>query len=136
MNINMNIGSPEKRTKPTVPISTSVSKQRSERRIAVHLPLQVRCRDNRGVTIEEDTYSENLCGRGAGFVTRFVVAVGADLEIRIPFLHHASRRSEADFETHGRVVHVDDLPSQGQKLVGVQFTGPRFQRVYHSESAV
>jgi hypothetical protein len=51
-------------------------------------------------------------------------------------LHRALRRNEADFETNGRVVHVKGLPSQGQKLVGVQFTGPRFQRVYHSESAV
>src|ERR1700732_1716343 len=79
----------EKRTRPMVqaspPISTMVSKQRSERRIAVRLPLKVRGRDSRGVVFEEETASENLCRNGAAFVTRFDVALGSDLEIRIPF---------------------------------------------------
>jgi hypothetical protein len=95
----------------------------------------VRGRDKRGVIFEEETSSENLCRSGAAFVTRFDVAIGSDLEIRIPFSHYASRRSEADFETHGRVVHVGDSQMQGEKLVGVHFTGPRFQRVFRSESA-
>jgi hypothetical protein len=56
------------------PSSTSISRQRSERRIAVHLPLKVRGRDKRGVLFEEDTSSENLCRNGAAFVTRFDVA--------------------------------------------------------------
>ena len=151
-----------------VPVSTSVSRQRSERRIAVHLPLKVRGRDKRGVLFEEETSSENLCRNGAAFVTRFDVAVGSDLEIRIPLSYNATRRvgsarnaerfagsgnagrfagarnndrfagtrnEEADFATQGRVVHVADAPSHGEKLVGVQFTGPRFQRVFRSESA-
>jgi hypothetical protein len=156
-----------------VPVSTSVSRQRSERRISVHLPLRVRGRDKRGVLFEEETSSENLCRNGAAFLTRFDVAIGSDLEIRIPLSHNASRRAdpgrfggakdhdrfsgarnvnsfagarnvdrftgarnnEADFATQGRVVHVADGTSQGEKLVGVQFTGPRFQRVFRSESA-
>jgi len=91
-----------------VPLSTSVSRQRSERRIAVRLPLKVRGKDSRGFAFEEETSSENLCRSGAAFVTRFDVAVGSDLEIRIPFSQYASRRSDADFATHGRVVHVAD----------------------------
>ena len=128
-----------------VPLASStVSKQRSERRIAVRLPLKVRGRDARGFAFEEDTSSENLCRSGAAFVTRFDVAVGSDLEIRIPFSHYASRRpgssalarsADADFSTQGRVVHICDAQSEGEKLVGVQFTGPRFQRVFRSESA-
>jgi hypothetical protein len=145
-----------------VPPSSTLSTQRSERRIAVRLPLKVRGHDARGVAFEEDTASENLCRNGAAFVTRFDVAVGSDLEIRIPLSHYASRRvdrsavarnagpfagvrngdrfvgarsNDADFATHGRVVHVADSQSQGEKLVGVQFTGPRFQRVFRSESA-
>src|SRR5260370_1245076 len=47
----------------------------------------------------------------------------------------AARNSDTDFATHGRVVHVCDSESRGEKLVGVQFTGPRFQRVFRSESA-
>jgi hypothetical protein len=118
-----------------VPVITTVSRQRSERRIAVRLPLKVRGRDARGFAFEEDTSSENLCRSGAAFVTRFDVAIGSDLEIRIPFSQYASRRNDADFATHGRVVHVADSQSEGEKLVGVQFTGPRFQRVFRSESA-
>jgi hypothetical protein len=116
-------------------VSPSVSKQRSERRIAVRLPLTVRGRDRRGVTFEEETSSENLCRGGAAFVTRFDVAIGSDLEISIPFSHYAARRKEPDFATQGRVVHVRDSEGDGEHLVGVQFTGPRFRRLFRSESA-
>src|SRR5438445_11911373 len=103
--------------------STTVSKQRSERRISVRLPLKVRGRDSHGFPFEEDTSSENLCRNGAAFVTRFDVAIGSDLEIRIPLSQYGSRRAqlekfgaagngnrssaasmtERDFATHGRV---------------------------------
>jgi hypothetical protein len=116
-------------------VAPSVSKQRSERRIAVRLPLMVRGRDTRGVMFEEETSSENLCRGGAAFVTHFDLAVGSDLEICIPFSHYAPRRKEPDFATQGRVVHVSDSQTDGERLVGVQFTGPRFRRVFHSESA-
>lgn len=112
-----------------------VSKQRSERRISVRLPLRVRGRDTRGVVFEEETSSENLGRNGAAFLSHFDLAVGSDLEIRIPFSHYASRRLEADFATQGRVVHVSSTDAEGERLVGVQFTGPRFQRVFRSESA-
>jgi hypothetical protein len=107
----------------------------------VRLPLKVRGRDARGITFEEETSSENLCRNGAAFVTRFDVAIGSDLEIRIPFSRSASRRSpridqtEKDFATYGRVVHVADAKQPGEHLIGVQFTGPRFQRMFRSESA-
>lgn len=113
----------------------SPARQRSERRISVRLPLKVRGRDTRGVIFEEDTASENLCRSGAAFVTRFDVAIGSDLEIHIPHGHYASRRHEADFATHGRVVHVAAASGPGEHVIGVQFTGPRFQRVFRSESA-
>lgn len=129
------------------PASLSVSRQRSERRISVRLPLQVRGRDSRGVIFEEETSSENLCRNGAAFLTRFDVAIGTDLEIRIPLSRYSTRypnrrassldrdRSEQDFATSGRVVHVAEASGPGEHLVGVQFTGPRFQRVFRSESA-
>jgi hypothetical protein len=84
---------------------------------------------------EEETSSENLCRSGAAFVTRFDLPVGCDLEIRIPFSQSAIRRSERDFATRGRVVHVGTPEPQGEKIIGVQFTGPRFRRVFRSESA-
>jgi hypothetical protein len=100
----------------------------------VRLPLTVRGRDSRGVTFEEETSSENLCRGGAAFLTRFDVAIGSDLEILIPSSQYVARRREPDFATQGRVVHVRDAET-GERLVGVQFTGPRFRRLFHSESA-
>jgi hypothetical protein len=97
--------------------------------------MRVSGRDSRGRAFEEETSSENLCRNGAAFLTRFDVAIGADLEIRIPLSNYAARRGEADFSTCGRVVHVRDAESLGEKFVGVQFVGPRFPRVFRSESA-
>jgi hypothetical protein len=118
-----------------VPLSSSSSKQRSERRIAVRLPLKVSGRDSRGMVFEEETSSENLCRNGAAFATRFDLPIGSDLEIRIPFSQSPVRRHETDFATRGRVVHVSTPESEGEKIIGVQFTGPRFRRVFRSESA-
>ena len=116
-------------------ITERTARQRSERRISVRLPLRVRGRDARGFAFEEDTASENLCRSGAAFRTRFDVAIGSSLEIRIPIQTAAARRDDADFETQGRVVHVSEPLTDGEKVVGVQFVGRRFQRVFRSESA-
>lgn len=116
------------------PVMETVARKRSERRIAVRLPLRVRGKDARGFSFEEDTSSENLCRSGAAFRTRFDVAIGSSLEIRIPTQGAAQRRGEQDFETQGRVVHVSESLTDGEKVVGVQFVGPRFQRVFRSES--
>ena len=118
-----------------VQVSTLASRQRSERRIAVRLPMKISGRDSRGIVFTEDTSCENLCRSGVAFLTRLDVAIGSDLEIQIPRTHPMARKAEADFSTRGRVVHVADSQSGGEKLVGVQFTGPRFQRVFRSESA-
>lgn len=116
------------------PVMESVARKRSERRIAVRLPLRVRGRDARGFSFEEDTASENLCRSGAAFRTRFDVAIGSNLEIRIPTQGAGVRRGEQDFETQGKVVHVSESLTDGEKVVGVQFVGPRFQRVFRPES--
>lgn len=116
-------------------ITEKVARQRSERRISVRLPLRVRGRDTRGFAFEEDTSSENLCRSGAAFRTRFDVAIGSNLEIRIPMQGVATRRIEADFETQGRVVHVTESLTDGERVVGVQFVGPRFQRMFRPETA-
>jgi len=97
--------------------------------------MQVTGRDSRGVVFTEETASENLCRNGAAFLTRFELAVGSDLDIRIPLSQQARRREDADFATRGRVVHVAPASGLGERLVGVQFTGPRFQRMFRSESA-
>jgi hypothetical protein len=72
--------------------STSISEQRTNRRIAVRLPLTVSGRDSRGVTFQEETSSENLCRDGAAFLTRFDLAIGCDVEIHIPIAQRSVRR--------------------------------------------
>jgi len=47
---------------------------------------------------------------------------------------HVHKEKEVDFATQGRVVHVRDGET-GERLVGVQFTGPRFRRLFQRESA-
>lgn len=118
-------------------LNTSSSKQRTDRRIAVRLPLTVTGRDSRGVSFQEETSSENLCRSGASFVTRFDLPVGCDVEIRIPIAQSSFRKKEAesDFATRGRVVHVENSGDRGEKMIGVQFIGPRFRRMFLSESA-
>src|SRR5690349_10364769 len=100
-------------------------KQRTERRISVRLPMQVTGRDARGVIFTEETSSENLCRNGAAFVTRFELTIGCDLDIRIPMSQPAWRRDDHDFSTRGRVVHVAAASGPGERVVGIQFTGPR-----------
>jgi hypothetical protein len=101
--------------------------------VTVRLPLRVRGRDARGFAFEEDTSSENVCRGGAAFRTRFDVAVGSNLQIRIPLQPSYSRRIDADFETLGRVVHVRECENDGDKVVGVQFVGRRL-RMFRSEN--
>src|SRR6516165_8577661 len=119
---------------PMSQTSEKITRPRSERRVSVRLPLRVRGRDIRGFAFEEDTSSENLCRGGAAFRTRFDVAVGSNLEIRIPMPGVAMRRNE-DFQTQGRVVHVTETLTDGERVVGVQFVGPRFQRMFRPETA-
>jgi hypothetical protein len=118
-------------------LSTSISEQRANRRVTVRLPLTVSGRDSRGITFQEETSSENLCRGGAAFLTRFDLAIGCDVEIHIPIAQRSVRRKEAesDFATRGRVVHVGSAEIRGEKIIGVQFTGPHFRRMFLSESA-
>src|SRR5215475_9835501 len=107
------------------PVMESVARKRSERRIAVRLPLRVSGRDARGFSFEEDTASENLCRSGAAFRTRFDVAIGSNLEIRIPTQGACFRRGEQDFETPGKVLHVSVSLTDGEKVGGVEFVERR-----------
>jgi c-di-GMP-binding flagellar brake protein YcgR len=117
------------------PTSNRSVQRRSERRISVRLPLRVAGKDTRGHAFEEDTSSENLCRGGAAFRTRFDVAIGSNLQIRMQLKGSPMRREDNDFETLGRVIHVSDSQPDGERLVGVQFVGPRFQRMFYPESA-
>ncbi|MFZ0819818.1 MAG: PilZ domain-containing protein [Candidatus Acidiferrales bacterium] len=110
----------------------STQKRRKERRISVRLPMQIRGKDIEGAAFEESTQSENLCRGGAAFVLRRKLDRGASLEIRIP-LPAPAGTSEAEFSTVGRVVHIAEGEGETEKMVGVEFTGPRFRRIFQTE---
>jgi c-di-GMP-binding flagellar brake protein YcgR len=110
----------------------SIQKRRKERRISVRLPMQIRGKDIEGAAFEESTQSENLCRGGAAFVLRRKLDRGASVEIRIP-LPAPAGTSEAEFSTVGRVVHIAEGGKETEKMVGVEFTGPRFRRIFQTE---
>jgi hypothetical protein len=113
--------------------TTPTLERRRERRVPVKLPMLVRGTDRTGNWFEERTSSENLCRGGAAFSTRYAVDLGMKIEISIPASPSAAD-ADAEFSTHGRIVHVKPGRDAREVIVGVEFTGPRFHRVFVSES--
>src|SRR5579862_4543732 len=103
--------------------------RRRERRVAVHLPVVIRGIDDAGSSFEERTFSEDLCRGGAAIITRLQLAPGHQLEIRIPTAASAARE-DPDFSTQGRIVHIKTGNTARENIVGVEFTGPRFNRMF------
>lgn len=110
-----------------------MAERRREKRIDIRLPIQVRGKDADGAEFDERTSSENLCRGGVAFVTRRNIGHGASLEIHIP-LPAPSGTSEDEFSTIGRVVHMNNFDADAGLLIGVEFTGPRFRRIFQSET--
>jgi hypothetical protein len=116
-----------------VSATTPALERRRERRVPVNLPMLVRGTDSAGERFEEHTASVNLCRGGAAFATRYTLDLGTRLEISIPASPSASDQ-DAEFSTQGRIVHVAPGKTERELLVGVEFTGPRFHRMFVSES--
>ena len=113
--------------------TTPSLERRRERCVAVKLPMSVRGTDRAGEWFEEQTSSENLCRGGAAFATRYAVDLGMKIEISIP-VAPSTAGPDADFSTHGRIVHLTPGRDDRDLIVGVEFTGPRFHRMFVSES--
>lgn len=115
-----------------VSASTPALERRRERRVPVRLPIVVRGTDLTGMSFEERTSSENLCRGGAAFTTRYPLNLGSLLEIKIPVLPTAASQ-DTEFSTRGRIVHLKQGSDEKESIVGVEFTGPRFNRMFVSE---
>ena len=113
--------------------STPALERRRERRVPVHLPIVVRGKDRAGLAFEEHTSSENLCRGGVAFATRHPLELGVQLELHIP-VASAAASEEKEFATQGRIVHVKRGKTAQELIVGVEFTGPRFHRMFVSEN--
>ena len=115
-----------------VSASTPALERRREHRVPVHLPIVVRGSDLTGMSFEERTSSENVCRGGAAFTTRYPLNLGSMLEIKIPILPTAASQ-DTEFSTRGRIVHLKQGSDEKELIVGVEFTGPRFNRMFVSE---
>jgi len=113
-------------TRPTL-------ERRRERRVPVHVPILVRGTDHAGEKFEEHTLSVNLCRGGAAFATRYALDLGDRLQINIPVVASAGDPHK-EFSTQGRVVHIVPGENERERIIGVEFTGPRFHRMFVSES--
>jgi hypothetical protein len=105
---------------------------RVQKRIAVGLSIFVRGTDAEGRHWEEETTSGNVSRSGASFPISRKLAVGDTLEVKIP---KRPGTHEPDYETPARVVRVNEAPDGESFQVGVMFLGPRFHRVFVSESS-
>jgi c-di-GMP-binding flagellar brake protein YcgR len=114
--------------------TVATPERRRERRIDIRLPIHVRGKDAEGAEFEERTSSENICRGGVAFVTRRKLGHGTTLEIRIP-LPASTGTAEDEFSTVGRVVHVKNVDADAGLYIGVEFTGPRFRRIFQSEAS-
>ena len=118
---------------PAASATNPTLERRRERRVPVNLPMLVRGTDRSGKNFEERTSSVNLCRGGAAFATTYALELGGRLEINIPVVPTASE-PDAEFSTQGRIVHVAPGRTESELVVGVEFTGPRFHRMFVSES--
>ncbi len=107
--------------------------RRLQRRIEVGLPLLVRGTDADGTRFEDTSHSYDVSRTGASFVTSRRLEVGMTVEIIIPRTI-AGRASENDFVSQAQIVRVESGMEPRELRVGLRFIGPRFHRVFLSES--
>ena len=113
--------------------SVPTPERRREHRVQVHLPMLVRGTDRTGSTFEERTTSENVCRGGVAIITRHPVELGSKLDIQITVFSSAAGK-DTPFTTQGRIVHLKKGSAEHAFVVGVEFTGPQFNRIFVSES--
>lgn len=110
------------------------AERRMQRRITVGLHVVARGTDGGGRRFEETCQIIDVSRTGASFSIARDVTVGSDLELVIPKLG-LGRSSADDFQTLAHVVRVSESNGQGERVIGVQFMGPRFNRVFITEGS-
>lgn len=113
----------------------AVDERRKQRRISVGLDVIVRGQDRDGRRFEVTSQILDVSRTGASFLTPRDIEMGADVEILIPKLGLSGRPSRDDYQTLAHVVRVIDDPVSGQRVIGVQFVGPKFNRVFITEES-
>ena len=119
-------------TQATPFIDDHPQKRRRTNRMRVRFPIEVHGVDRSGASFDERTISEDLCRQGAAFRLSRDIDPGTSLEIMI-FLPRETPQGQRHFSTEGLVRHVKK--DAGGPIIGVEFTGPQFQRIFWSESS-
>jgi hypothetical protein len=97
-----------------------------QKRVPLHLPVEVRGEDARGTRFTELTRSVNVSGGGILFESHRPLAVGLRLVLTIE-LPISLRRHFGDRDTYRAravVCRVEPLASEGVRRVGARFLGP------------
>lgn len=106
---------------------SSPSERRAQRRIAASVTLQVRGVEGFGAPFEDNVAAEDVSRTGASFYSTRQVDLGDELDITIP------GQAAKDFQTRARIVRVLPGRTDDERLIGLQFLGPRFHRIFVSE---
>ena len=96
-----------------------------EKRMGLHLPVEVRGEDGGGVRFTEHTRSVNVSGGGICFESHRQIAVGARLQLSIE-LPTSLRRHFGDrevFRARAVVCRVEHFEGEGAARIGARFLG-------------
>jgi PilZ domain len=118
----------------STPQTVTQRERRIDRRVTVNLQMFIKGTDGAGKNFQEAAQSVNVSRRGAAFLLDRPVEKGANLEIRIPMPRGGTAKEPEEFNAICRVVHVREVSGALGRLVGVEFTGRSFQRIFVSES--
>ena len=96
-----------------------------EKRVGLHLPLEVRGEDASGAPFAESTRSVNVSGGGLCFESARPLVVGARLvvQIALPPLLRRHFGGKAVYRARAVVCRVEPSPGDAQWRVGVRFLG-------------
>ncbi|HXK09900.1 MAG TPA: hypothetical protein VMT70_09670 [Vicinamibacteria bacterium] len=96
-----------------------------EKRMGLHLPVEVRGEDVGGLRFTEFTSSVNVSGGGICFESHRQIAVGARLHLTIELPSSLRRhfRNRAVFRVRAVVCRVERFEGEGTSRVGARFLG-------------
>jgi c-di-GMP-binding flagellar brake protein YcgR len=104
------------------------SERRLEQRVPARLPVYVRGTEANGERFEVMTSSVNFSRGGTALTTSYAFEVGTEVELTVHST--SSSHPEKRFSAHGCVVHVRPYTDIRCNIVGIQFTGGRFNRIF------
>ena len=103
-----------------------MSQEKRNRRVGLHLPVEVQGEDATGTRFTELTHSLNVSGGGILFESHRRIPIGARLALRIelPVLLRRHFGNRDTYRARAVVCRVEQLEGQETRRVGARFLGP------------